>query len=159
MYPQYGELWPSSGWDRFVSLGHPCKFQRVSRLCSITARHLVVGVSQTLRRWTEGATYIRHGGHHVGHWPIFLVWYISETVNTNKMCSCADSPSVYLIVVRSIGAIGVVLFFVWLVLAYEKPSQHPWISQEECKMIESKQGEAAIIYEVNMPIHPVSSGT
>ena len=31
----------------------------------------VVGVSQTLRRWTEGATYIRQGGHHVGHWPYF----------------------------------------------------------------------------------------
>jgi len=25
-----------------------------------------------LRRWTEGATYIRQGGHHVGHWPTFL---------------------------------------------------------------------------------------
>ena len=35
---------------------------------------LVVGVSQTLRRWTEGATYIRQGGHHVGHWPTFLVY-------------------------------------------------------------------------------------
>jgi len=34
---------------------------------------LVVGVSQTLRHWTEGATYIRQGGHHVGHWPTFLV--------------------------------------------------------------------------------------
>jgi len=34
---------------------------------------LVVGVSQTLRRWTEGATHIRQGGHHVGHWPKFLV--------------------------------------------------------------------------------------
>ena len=34
---------------------------------------LVVGVSQTLRRWTEGTTYIRQGGHHVGHWPTFLV--------------------------------------------------------------------------------------
>jgi len=33
---------------------------------------LVVGVSQTLRRWTEGVTYIRQGGHHVGHWPTFL---------------------------------------------------------------------------------------
>ena len=33
---------------------------------------LVVGVSQTLRRWTEGATYIRQGDHHVGHWPTFL---------------------------------------------------------------------------------------
>jgi len=28
---------------------------------------------QTLRRWTEGATYIRQGGHQVGHWPTFLV--------------------------------------------------------------------------------------
>ena len=35
--------------------------------------HLVVGVSQTLRRWTEGATYIRQGDHQVGHWPTFLV--------------------------------------------------------------------------------------
>jgi len=34
-------------------------------------RHLVVGVSQTLRRWTEGATYVRKGDHHVGHWPTF----------------------------------------------------------------------------------------
>ena len=30
-----------------------------------------VGVSQTLRRGTEGATYIRQGDHHVGHWPTF----------------------------------------------------------------------------------------
>ena len=55
--------------------GTPCKFQLVSRLGSITARHLVVGVSQTLRRWTEGATYIRQGDHHVGHWPTFLVYF------------------------------------------------------------------------------------
>ena len=40
------------------------------------------------------------------------------------------------------------LFFIWLFLVYEKPSVHPSISAEECKMIESKQGEAAIIYEV-----------
>ena len=30
--------------------GHPTKFQLVSRLGSVTARHVVVGVSQTLRR-------------------------------------------------------------------------------------------------------------
>jgi len=47
MYPQYGELRPTSGWDCFISLGHPTKFQLVSRLGSVTARHLVVGVSQT----------------------------------------------------------------------------------------------------------------
>jgi len=57
--------------NRLTSVGHPCKFQLVSRLGSVTARHLVVSVSQTLRRWTDGA--IRQGDHHVGHWPTFLV--------------------------------------------------------------------------------------
>jgi len=71
MSPKYGELQPINGWDWFRSLGHPCKFQLVSRLGSTTARHLVVGVSQTLRHWTEGATYVRQGDHHVGHWPTF----------------------------------------------------------------------------------------
>ena len=75
MSSQYGELRPTDGWDRLTSLGHPCKFQLVSSLGSVTARHLVVGVSQTLRRWTEGATYIRQGDHHVGHWTTFLVLY------------------------------------------------------------------------------------
>jgi len=28
-----------SGWDLLAGFGHPCKFQRVSRLCSVTARH------------------------------------------------------------------------------------------------------------------------
>ena len=68
---QYDELRPTIGWDPFVSLGHPCKFQRVSRLGSVTARHLVVGVSQTLPRWTEGATYVRQSDHHVVHRPTF----------------------------------------------------------------------------------------
>jgi len=39
MSPQYGELRPTSSWDRFVSLGQPCKFQRVSHLGSVIARH------------------------------------------------------------------------------------------------------------------------
>ena len=73
MSPQYDELRPTSGWVRSGSLRHPCKFQQVSRLGSITARHLVVGVRQTLRHWTESATYIQQGDHHVGHWPTFLV--------------------------------------------------------------------------------------
>jgi len=46
--------------------GTPSKFQRVSRLGSITAQpNFGVG--------TQGATRIRQGGHHVGHWPTFLV--------------------------------------------------------------------------------------
>ena len=34
------------------------------------------GINQTLRRWTQGATYIQQGGYHVGHWPTFLVFVI-----------------------------------------------------------------------------------
>jgi len=36
---QYVELRPTSGPDHFVSLGYPCKFQRVWRLGSVTAWH------------------------------------------------------------------------------------------------------------------------
>jgi len=36
-------LRPTSGWDLLESLGHPCKFQRVSRLGSVTARHSTIG--------------------------------------------------------------------------------------------------------------------
>jgi len=43
MFPQYGELQPTSGWDRCGSLRHPCKFQRVSRLGSVTAQHSSIG--------------------------------------------------------------------------------------------------------------------
>jgi len=37
MFPQYGELRSTNGWDWFTSLGHPNKFQRVSRLAFVTA--------------------------------------------------------------------------------------------------------------------------
>ena len=39
MSSQYGELRPTSGWDLLASFGHPSKFQRISRLGSVTARH------------------------------------------------------------------------------------------------------------------------
>jgi len=78
---EYGELRPTSSWDLLASMGHPCKFQRVSRLCSVTARHSSSG------RWTEGATYIQQGGHHVEHWPTFLVVFVlsdSRYTQTNS---------------------------------------------------------------------------
>jgi len=37
MSSQYGERRTTSGWDRFGSLGHPSKFQRVLRLGFVTA--------------------------------------------------------------------------------------------------------------------------
>ena len=76
MCPQYGELWPTNGWDRSGSLGHPANFNGFRVLAVLLHGTPVVGVSQTLRRWTEGATYVRQGGHHVGHWPTFLIAHI-----------------------------------------------------------------------------------
>jgi len=51
--------------------GTPANFNGFRVLAALLHGTLLVGVSQTLRRWTEGATYIRQGGHHVGHWPTF----------------------------------------------------------------------------------------
>jgi len=51
--------------------GAPANFNGFHVLAVLLHGTLVVGVSQTLRSWTEGATYIRQGGHHVGHWPTF----------------------------------------------------------------------------------------
>jgi len=53
--------------------GTPANFNGFRVLAALLHSTLVVGVSQTLQRWTEGATYIRQGSHHVGYWPTFLV--------------------------------------------------------------------------------------
>jgi len=54
-----------------VVWGTPANFNGFRLLAALLHGTPVLGVSQTLRRSTEGATYIRQGGHHVGHWPIF----------------------------------------------------------------------------------------
>jgi len=45
--------------------GTPANFNRFRLLAALLRGTLVVGVSQTLRRWMEGTTYIQQGGHHV----------------------------------------------------------------------------------------------
>jgi len=71
MSPQYDELWPLVAEIGPVVWVTPTNFNRFRVLTALLHGTLVVGVSQSLRRWTEGATYIRQGGHHVGHWPTF----------------------------------------------------------------------------------------
>jgi len=53
--------------------GTPANFNWFRVLAALLHGTIVVGVSQTLRRSTQGATYIRQGGHHVGHWPTSLL--------------------------------------------------------------------------------------
>ena len=55
--------------------GTPANFNGFRVLAALLHGTPVLGDSQTLRRCTEGSTYIRQGGHHVGHWPTFIVVY------------------------------------------------------------------------------------
>jgi len=54
-----------------VVWGTPANFNGFRVLAALLNGTPVLGVSQTLRRGTEDATYIRQGGHHVGHRPTF----------------------------------------------------------------------------------------
>jgi len=81
------DAWPSPGLVQYIYIfGGSCpvtEFYQVQKsLCILQvlrSRILVallhgtwaVGASQSLRRWAQGATYIRQGDHHVGHWPTF----------------------------------------------------------------------------------------
>jgi len=51
--------------------GTPGNFNGFRILATLLHGTLVVGVSQTV-------AYFRQGGHHVGHWPTFLVLVVLE---------------------------------------------------------------------------------
>jgi len=54
-----------------VVWGTPANFNGFHVLAVLLHGTVVAGVSETLRRWTEGTTCVRQGDHHVGHWPTF----------------------------------------------------------------------------------------
>jgi len=62
---------PLTAEIRWLVWGTPANFNGFRVLAVLLHVTLVVGVSQTLRRWKEVATYIRQGGHHAGHGPTF----------------------------------------------------------------------------------------
>ena len=55
---QYGKLQPTSGCDRFVSLGRPSKFQPVSRLGSVTTATSLNGSQTNFARCLAVSLYI-----------------------------------------------------------------------------------------------------
>ena len=75
MSSQYGELGPLAAEIGLVVWGSPANCNGFHVLAALLHGTVVVGISQTLRHWTEGATYSWQGGHHVGHWPTFLVFF------------------------------------------------------------------------------------
>jgi len=54
MFPQYGGHRPTNSWDLLVSLRYPSKFQRISRLGSVTARHSSSGHQPNLAASNRG---------------------------------------------------------------------------------------------------------
>jgi len=76
--------------------GTPGNFNGFCVLAALLHGTLVVGVSETLRHWTEGATYIRQGGHHVRHWPTFPVvstlLFIKKQTHYSQIISTKFNP-------------------------------------------------------------------
>jgi len=66
MSSQYGERWPTNGWDRFSCLGHPSKFQRFRVLPSLLPGRRSPQANQTARRLAiscaVGTLYMHFGG-------------------------------------------------------------------------------------------------
>jgi len=81
---------------RWQVWGTPANFNGFRVLAALMHGTLVVGVSQTLRRWTQGATYIRQGGHHVGHWPTFWFSVLSIFLSCAQLAS-ADHVQAFVI--------------------------------------------------------------
>jgi len=68
MSSQYGELTgPLAAEICWRVWGIPANFNGFRVLAALLHGTQVVGISQTLRRSTEGTTYIQQGVHRVGH--------------------------------------------------------------------------------------------
>jgi len=67
MSPQYRSRRSTGGWDRFGSLGHPCKFWWVSRVGSVAARHSSSGRQPNFAASNKGrylySVFQRNGEH------------------------------------------------------------------------------------------------
>jgi len=94
MAPQYGELRPTNGWDRFGSLGHPENFNKFRTLAASLHGTLVVGVSQTTTLNRRRHLYL---AGRPSRWALahILVWSYSgagvEASFTRPHCQCTMS--------------------------------------------------------------------
>jgi len=71
------------GWDRVVSLGHPSKFQRVSRLGSVTAQHSTSGRQPNCGVEQRAPPIFRRAAITLGIGPhfFFICWSVGRLVS------------------------------------------------------------------------------
>ena len=72
------------GWDRFVSLGHPCKFRRVSLFGSVTARHSSNGRQPNFAALNRGRHLYSAG--RPSRWALVHIssWVFRQHLNTSE---------------------------------------------------------------------------
>ena len=81
--------------------GTPANFNGFGVLAVLLHGTLVVGVSQTLRRWTEGATYIRRAAITLGIGP-HSSWKKMFLISLNPTSSCGTALTLGYAVWRAI---------------------------------------------------------
>jgi len=99
MSPQYGELRPTSGWDLLWSLGHPNKFQRVSPLGSVTARHPSSGREPTFAALNRGRHLYSAGRS--SRWALAHIlvirWVVRLCIRSYyHLCAMGTCPTTYI---------------------------------------------------------------
>ena len=84
-------LRPAKGWDLLASLRHPCKFQRVSRLGSVTARHSSSGRQPNFAAFNRGRHLYSAGrpsgwalAHILVSFNSLQILHVSRTKNNNR---------------------------------------------------------------------------
>jgi len=111
---QFGEPRPTSGWDRFVSLGHPCKFQWLSLLGIVTARHSTTGRQPNFAALNRGRHLYSAGrpsrwalAHilviHIIRWLVTFVDAMSSSTGRSASTTTLSSTSRPLIAVTTLG--------------------------------------------------------
>jgi len=84
----YGELRPTSSWDRSVSLGHPSKFQQLSLLGIVATRHSNSGRQPNFAALDRGRHLYSAG------WP--SRWASAHILVMVALCNRADHYFVFL---------------------------------------------------------------
>jgi len=86
MFSQYGELRPTSDWDLLASLGHPCKFQQVSRLGSVSARHSSSGRQPNFAALNRGSQLYSAG--RPSRWALAHISSYYYYITTTTIINC-----------------------------------------------------------------------
>jgi len=84
--PQYGALRPTSCWDRFVRLGHLYKFQRVSRLGSVTAWYSSSGHQPNFATLNRGHRHHLYSAGRPSRWALAHILVLYSTHSRETTC-------------------------------------------------------------------------